>query len=211
VVGKGAFTLIELIFAIVVIGIAVVSLPMMNQVISTGIEKNIVQEAIFAAATELNEATTAHWDENSLEPNEPNSLARVIETGSCENNASLVSFRQMPGHISQPLHRRCLDSNATTVDNSSADANIMALDDMTKTDVSIFTNNTTNQQAGYKKDYKATVSVTNANVIFGIDQVNANPNMKKITVSVKDGATVVTSLSTYSANIGEVDYYKKEY
>jgi len=44
------FTLIELIFAIVIIAISVVSLPTMIQVTSSGVEKNIeTQEAIFKA------------------------------------------------------------------------------------------------------------------------------------------------------------------
>jgi len=47
---KKAFTLIELIFAIVIIGISFMSVPMMIQATSTGVAKNLeVQEAIFKA------------------------------------------------------------------------------------------------------------------------------------------------------------------
>jgi prepilin-type N-terminal cleavage/methylation domain-containing protein len=53
-----AFTMIELIFAIVIIAISVMSLPMMTQVTSAGIERNLVQEAIFASVAEINLATT---------------------------------------------------------------------------------------------------------------------------------------------------------
>jgi len=75
---KRAFTLIELIFAIVIIAITVVSLPMMTQVISKGIEKNLLQEAIFAGAAVLNESVSAKWDENSVEsPTDPNAFSRV--------------------------------------------------------------------------------------------------------------------------------------
>ncbi|WP_366755894.1 type II secretion system protein [Sulfurimonas sp.] len=58
VIHKYAFTLIELIFAIVIIGISVMSLPMLTQVTSSAIEKNLVQEAIFASVAEINLATT---------------------------------------------------------------------------------------------------------------------------------------------------------
>jgi len=48
--GHKGFTLIELIFAIVIIAISVVSLPTMVQVTSSGVGKNIeTQEAIFKA------------------------------------------------------------------------------------------------------------------------------------------------------------------
>ena len=41
------FTMIELIFAIVIIAISVMSLPMMTQVTNKGLEESLVQEAIF--------------------------------------------------------------------------------------------------------------------------------------------------------------------
>lgn len=202
-----AFTFIELIFAIVIIGIAVISLPVMNGVISKGIENNIVQEAIFAAATELNEAVTAYWDENSLEAGAANSLSRVIDSGDCINDANLSTYRQRPGHINQLYHRRCLDSNTTPVSNSNTNANVMALNDMAKTDADVFLNNTASP-TGYKDTYTSTVTVTQNPVFAGAN----NLNMKIIQVTIKNSNNdVVTSLTTYSANIGEIDYYKRNY
>lgn len=202
---RAAFTLIELIFAIVVISITVISLPMMNQVLSTGMEKNLVQEAIFAAATELHEVTTGHWDENSLEPNQPYSLARMIDiSGNCETDTSLSTYRLMPGHIAQPLHRRCLESSATNAANSNTDVNVSALEDFSGSH-NTFTTNTVSQ-SGYKVSYTADINVT-GNANFN----GANPNIKMIKISIKDGTKVVTSLVTYSANIGEIDYFKKAY
>ena len=202
---KHAFTLIELIFAIVLIAISVLSLPVMNQVIAKNNDKGLVQEAVFAAATELNEATTALWDENSLDASA--TYARVIDTGGCDNNSSSFRFRLLPGHITQPLHRRCVDSNATTISNASVDANIDALDDKEHAEKDIFINATVSAQ-GYKDTYKSILSVT-PNASFG---GAANKNIKKIEVTIKkNDGTVISKLITYSANIGEVDYYKKAY
>lgn len=205
---RHAFTFIELIFAIVIIAIAVVSLPAMNSVISKGVENNLVQEAIFAAATKLNEAVTAYWDENSFEASTTDSLSRVIDTGDCENNATLSNFRQRPGHINQVYHRRCLESNATLIAHSALNGNVMALEDMQNAG-SIFINMPASgvREAGYKNNYTATVAV---DVNASFDGV-ANVNMKKISVTITDGANIITSLATYSANIGEVDYYKRNY
>ena len=207
---RKAFTMIELIFAIVIIAISVMSLPMMTQATARGIDSNLLQEVIFSASTELNQAVTANWDEASLEPGEPFSLARVIDDGSCGSDASLSNYRQMPGHINQPLHRRCLDNNATIISNATADANVISLDDIEKTNEDIFVNRTTDKDS-YKDVYLVTVAVAN-NVIFGTDQVNTNPNIKQIDVSVtyEDGE-LITSLTTYSSNIGEIDYYKRSY
>jgi len=198
-----AFTMIELIFAIVIIGITVISLPMMTQATSKGIEDNLVQEAIFAASAELNLAVTAHWDENSIEPGSTDTLARVINTGLCNNITKL-----RPGHISQPLHRRCLDSSATPIASSNTGA-VDALEDAAHGSKNIFTTTITDQ-AGYKKKYNSVVTVTPSAIFDGAN----NQNMKKITVTIFDTEippNIVTVLNTYSANIGEVDYYKRSY
>ena len=204
-VRRAAFTLIELIFAIVVIAISVVSLPMMSQTVAKGVDANIVQEAIFAAATELNEAVTAHWDENSIEPGMPDSSARVIQIGTfCSTDSTSPTFRQMPGHINQPLHRRCLDSAVTAPSNASTTA-VVSLDDMAHSERSIAIGSV--DQASYKEDYKSEIVVSPSANFNGV-----NPNMKSIvsTVKDKDGNTIAL-LRTYSANIGEVDYYKRSY
>jgi Tfp pilus assembly protein PilE len=211
VVRRFAFTLIELIFAIVVIAISVVSLPMMNQAISKGIDGNILQEAIFAAAGELNEATTAYWDENSLEVNATNAMAKVIDSGNCENNSSLSTYRLMPGHISQPFHRRCLDSNLTTPSDANASVLIDSLDDKRHGVRNIFvftTKDPTKDKTGYKDIYTSTVDV-NRTVNFGLTP--NNPDIKSIVSTIRDSNGIIVLLRTYSCNIGEVEYDKKEY
>lgn len=196
-VKKSAFTLIELIFAIVVIGISVVSLPMMMQTTSDAIDGNLVQEAIFAASSELNGAISANWDEHSMQDTN-NSLARVIDIENrCINN-------RLEGHITQPLHRRCLNSSATDPLDSTNDDNIYALEDMAHTSQNIFDTDATNAQ-GYKKKYNSKVEITRPANFNG-----SNQHIKKIELTVTDDTDeIVTILKTYSSNIGEVDYYKK--
>jgi len=205
VVRRAAFTLIELIFAIVIIAITVVSLPMMNQVIGKEIDSNIVQEAIFAAATELNEVVTAHWDENSIDTALPNSYARVIDhLGLCENNSSKANYRQMPGHINQPLHRSCLNDSTVTPSNVNVAA-VTSLSDMAHGAQNIFTTATLDA-SGYKKSYTSEVAVSRPANFDG-----NNTNIKKVEITIKSGATTLTKLRTYSCNIGEVDYFKRSF
>ncbi len=202
---RSAFTLIELIFAIVVIGISIISLPMMNQVTTKGIEGNIVQEAIFAAATELNQAVTANWDENS-KIEDLDASARVIDDGLCNNDINSPRYRLKPGHISGKKHRRCLDSNTTTISNASANNNIDSLNDMSKTDAALGNEDTL--ATGYKQAYTTTVSISNGATTFG---GTTSTNIKKITVSISNSNGLIASLKTYSCNIGEIDYHKQEY
>lgn len=204
--GKSAFTLIELIFAIIVISIAVMSLPMLTQITSKGVDSNLVQEAVFAASAELMGATSYYWDLNSMEDNNVSHLSRVIDIGTtCENNSSSPRYRLRPGHIAQPYHRRCLESNSTVAadTNSSIFPN---LNNATHISEDIFLN-PTGSSSGYKESYKSTVTISNIN-----HSGATNNNIKKITVSItKDDGTPITVLSTYSANVGEIDYYKRRF
>lgn len=206
-VKKSAFTLIELIFAIVIISIAVLSLPMMSRATAKGVENSIVQEAIFAAATELNEVTTLHWDANSINPQNPNDDARVIDiNGSCNNDPISPRYRLLPGHIAQPKHRRCLDSNTTmpahtnsttveTVENKAHDYRLIFL-------------NPTPDKEGYKQKYRSSIQVT-YDAKFGGSK---DENIKRIRVTIQNkDRHVITSLKTYVMNIGEIEYYKKQY
>ncbi|MFA5461258.1 MAG: type II secretion system protein, partial [Sulfurimonas sp.] len=81
---RAAFTLIELIFAIIIMSIAIVSLPMMMQINSDGVERGILQEAIFAASAELMGATTYYWDGRSTEDFNLSKYSRVVDVdGDC--------------------------------------------------------------------------------------------------------------------------------
>lgn len=201
-VKNSAFTLIELIFAIVIISISVLALPMMTQVTSKTINSNLVQEAIFAASAELNGVLAAHWDENSMF-DDNSSLARVIDIDNNCHDAKLT------GHINQPLHRRCLNNSSIPPkdNNSSTDNDIYALEDLAHGSENIFSTATTSAQ-GYKQNYKSKVDINRTDTHFGSDTNNTKEI--KLTVTDSDGK-VITVLKSYSANIGEVDYFKKVY
>lgn len=206
-VKKSAFTLIELIFAIVIIAITVISLPMMNQAISKGIDSNLLQEAVFAAATELNEVTTAQWDEASIDLNASSLISQVIDDGNCEDNVSSQRYGLKAGHILQPLHRKCLNDLTQGALQSNTIAEIDAVEDKAHGITNIFLNLTPGQ-ADYKQNFTSELAVS-YNPVF---QGAARPNMKRVTITVRDeNGNIVTSLFTYIANIGGTDYYKRTY
>ncbi|MCX6077810.1 MAG: hypothetical protein NTW78_13115 [Campylobacterales bacterium] len=203
VVSKSAFSMIELIFAIVIIGISVISLPMVTQATAKGVEGNLVQEAIFAASTELNQVLSYQWDENAMDGS--NLLSKVVWTNATDCNSTT---KLRAGHINQPLHRKCID-NEVLRPTIAIDGTLNDIDDTIKTTpVSIFTE-VSGTSSGYKKEYSSSISVEYAD--FGATTA-ASQNMKKVTVSITDSdAKVITLLKTYSANIGEIDYYKRSY
>ena len=191
---KPAFTMIELIFAIVIIAISVLSLPMMSQVNARNIESNIVQEAIFAASAELMGASAGYWDSNSMEDSNLSSFSRVIDiNGNCDSN------RLRAGHIAQPLHRRCVESSTGAVSDS-AGITFLTLDNAQHlgSNDEIFLNNVPDK-SGYKKTYYSTLNVTRVG------------DIKYLEVSVQDLDDTLVVLKMQSANIGEIDYYKRRF
>lgn len=205
-VSRYGFSLIELIFAIVIIGITVLSLPMVNQVTSNTIENNLAQEAIFAAAVTVNQATSYKWDENS--DIDDNLSSKVINTGDCNS-----STKKMLGHIM----RRCL--NDTTIPTSAigTDGNETESDDIDDRDTAnVFTsifetasNAFLTEAHGYKEDYESAISVTYSTFGDGVDVSN---DMKRVTVTINDSDDeILTELTAYSANIGEVKPDSREF
>jgi type II secretory pathway pseudopilin PulG len=198
------FTMIELIFAIVGIGISIMSLPTMTNVINNGMENNLNQEAIFAASAKLMDATSGYWDENSMQDINKSHISRVInidDDDSDPTNDCGVTTKLRPGHINQPFHRRCLDDLTTSPTNTKED-NIYDLDDYEHTDEKIFITYS-QSSSGYKQDYKSSIDVT---------PNSSDANIKEITITIKDeSGNTVTVLKTYSANIGETEYFKRTF
>ena len=202
---RSAFTMIELIFAIVIISIAVISIPVMSRITSKGIESNILQEAIFAGSAELMGATSYYWDRNSMEDANLSRYSRVIDIGTppCEDDPNNSRFRLRPGHILQPLHRRCLENNDTAIFDA-ANNDFPNLNNAEHGSQEIFFNPDPTA-AGYKESYKSIVDIS-----YVDETGNPNNNVKKITVTVtKADGTAITLLSTYSANIGEIDFFRR--
>ena len=209
---RSAFTLIELIFAIVIIAISVMSLPMMTQATSKGIEANIVQEVIFATGAILNESTTYYWDSNSM--NDANTTSagysRVVNTvvgGVNECLGGGVPYQRV-GHI----NRQCLDDNTTTP-NAVGNASSVEWSANVYNNIEILTD--VAGAATYKDEYNATAIVNSCGaggcVQFG-EELN-NPNLKEIEIQVtsSDSADILVLFRAYVANIGEVRPERRDF
>ena len=199
-----AFTMIELIFAIVIIAISVLSLPMITQITQKGIEGNIVQEAIFAASAELMGASVGYWDERSMLDKDVSHLSRVININ---NNVECdVATKLRPGHINQLYHRRCIDDTTIhTAQDSVAvipGINVFDLNDaaaLVSGTPAIFTDSD-KELEGYKDTYTSSLTVSATNNIKFLESKIYN---------TKTPPELIVRLKMQSANIGEIDYYKR--
>jgi len=191
---RHGFTMIELVFAIVILAISVLSLPKMIGVISTSMEKNILQEAIFMGSAQLSEASTYTWDEASTNDMNISEDARIVntDTDGCPRSGA--------------INRVCL-SDTTIRPSDTKVANGNSIDSATYTDEPMIEGSTS--ASSYKSDYNATFSVIRCKsggcIKFGSEATNSNPNIKQLSYTVKDkDGNIVIRLRSYSANIGEL-------
>jgi prepilin-type N-terminal cleavage/methylation domain-containing protein len=215
---RSAFTLIELIFAIVIIAISVASVPIMTNAIGKGVENNLVQETIFGASAQINQVLSYRWDENSInEVDDPlaTGLAKVID----RNGTACDANRLKPGHIFQPLHRMCLNDSTVRVSaavtfgfGAGKDGSEPVRDDIDDFDgVSddLFTATSGSAEA-YKQDYTYEIDVVLSDMNGTLSPIGDEAKEVIVTVKDEDGDPI-SQLNAYTFNIGEVDYYKRMY
>ena len=206
--------MIELIVAIVIMGIVFLSIPMINREAMRGGESAIMQESIAAAASQIQLVLTRHWDEV------------VVNTGVIAQTES-NNFTTLAGV--NPASRTTLDSSGNTQDASpigtdSGDDDRNDIDDFDGTEMrlSIYNAEATRAAVGDYIDTNITmttrVTYGNDNVALGPNTTFNNPfantsatttNIKLISVVLTSGGTGVDFidqksivLRAFSANIG---------
>lgn len=229
-VRRNAFTLIELVFAIVIVAITVLSVPVVLQINSRGVQAGVDQEAVFAASAKLMQTLSYPWDENS---------SLVTSSGTVDDpqiiiipggTASLDCVTR--GAISSYRARTCGSPRAVSALGVDDNTSIIGMDERIENNRAMDTNATTlgtviSSAATYKATYGMDVDVlhvmdANATDGTGINYSATNPfngkvflfstgalsggqasHLKMISVSIKDqNNRVITTLRAYAANIG---------
>ena len=234
---RHAFTMIELIFALVIMSIVFISLPMILINNSTSLEDNLVQESIFLSSSKMSQALTFQWDNNSTESGMgtvATSDVLDVTLGDNDLDRAIGDFRI--GHFQEDKHRRMSPAgaprNATAIGREG-----VVYDDIDDFDnvthvMNLVSANLEVAKFQYKKSYRADIDVSyindgnflnattydNNSIDFILSDVpaGATTNIKMIEVSIdqqKPDTTWETTilLRAYVANIGETDYFKRRY
>jgi len=221
---KSAFTLIELIFTILILGFIATAMPMFMTKDMDARDESLVQEAIYAASAKMSQILSYKWDEGSNEDNNTISQAKVLDIPpsfftdvALDRNGS-SKFRV--GHF-QETGRRAMYTNTLETNASALLGN--DINDTFPDDIDDLVNPTLvsgNAAAGgYKAAYTIQVTPTYINdrsvSIGGYTNTIQNgfefeqgtgfqTNIKRIRVDVLDSAgQTLFTLRTYSCNIGE--------
>jgi prepilin-type N-terminal cleavage/methylation domain-containing protein len=236
-----AFTMIELIFAIVIIGITALTLPTILLNNNRSVEQNLEQEAVFVSATKMAQILTYAWDDQSRDPAFGLLVAKAdvldVTTGDLDFNRSGSGTDFRRGHFQQALHRRMTPHLTPRVvtDDTALGAEAGDRDDIDDFNGLSEITIASGTQRGYKNTYtlNMTVGYVDDGVASGVNYftdtaldfdfnttiLNQETNIKMVEISVDKSTaaggtfdeTNIIVLRSYSSNIGETDYHKRTY
>lgn len=216
--------MIELVFAIVIMGIAVMSLPLILTQVQNSNSFALRQEVILSLKTKLSYILSYQWDQNTYDVTAD--MERVLNVPASVDTATdfNTSTIRRKGHVLADGRRRLWDdlSAPTTSTNFTTDTTNDDIDDfngnsetknVTALDDFIF-NVTLNTSVSYSKDLlQAGIYASNNTItfIFNPDNTTTNStNIKMIKVTATaNGIENPISMYAFSSNIGQSKVTKK--
>lgn len=181
-------TMIELIFAIVILALVVAGVPQILQENSNTMVGNLSQENLFKAKRTAVEVLSYPWDNRSIDTSGGEfAYAKVLDVGgggfARVSDASGTSLPFRVGHIRQDKHRRFFETATAPLGGSLKGWGV----------------------GGYISDSGSPFVFSNT-----VSGGASNMKMAQITVDdVPDGTPV--TLRVYAANIGEAVYFKRTF
>ncbi len=220
---RRAFTMIELIFAIVILAVVMLTIPMMIGVNNKALEGNAAQEAIFLVSAVLSETTTLPWDNYSSEGNDTvgYSLGKILDIDGSNPLAAPYgridvnsSIRQ--GGLNEDLHRSFFDYNT-----SAPTQREPWLTDGGSVTLAHDITNSVAEASGYKNQFvivakRQYVSEAGTPFVFTAPTTPQNRSNIKMTqveinATIDGNNIVIAKLRAYTCNIGEIDYAKRRF
>lgn len=201
---KSSFSLIELVVAIVVIGIVVTAIPMLLSNVSNNQETNLQEKSFFNAFALVTLIQTQEWDENNTKGD---NYYKVLTSDNGDGN--LTCIRKGVKQLDNDSGAICAtDNNKTSVIGVDADEN--------KSDVSTFDD--IDDFDGYStivSDINITVKVnyvddktdySSKNIFFNELSNSQDSNIKRMELNItnKDTKEVIAILRYFTSNIGMV-------
>lgn len=222
---RKAASMLELVVAIVVMGIVLMSLPLLISQTKSNNEFAMQQEAILAARTKLGDVLTYAWDEQSANQTQVAFVLDTNDTGS-DSELNKNSTSRRVGHVLGDKRRKGFDvltpstaSGALGADGGEVLATFNDIDDFTGSVQALSAGVTT--AFDYKfTDMNITTTVfyiadnatyANSNIVgfqLGTANIGRRSNIKMVQVSVR-GAQNDFVLRSYATNIGESELLRR--
>ena len=198
---KSSFTLIELIFAIVIVGIAVTSIPMLLITSANNTETNLQEKSFFNAYALVSLMQVALWDENNTKDD---NYYKVLTADN--GDSKLKCIRKGVSQLNNDSGATCAsdDNKTSKIGPDAGEDDVSKYDDIDdfngyETNTSDYIFDVSVRYLDDSADYSA------KNIFFNEDDKNTNgTNMKFITIDVKNKKTkkLISKLQYSTSNIG---------
>lgn len=220
---RPAMSMIELVFAIVIIGISVVTIPVMLTQSSDAVMISTQQEAILVGSTKMNNILSHAWDINQTDSTRNGGYAKVINASNGDNelDVNATTFRRV-GHFEGNKRRRGYNNIGAT-DASIDNTGVMHLGSHAGNNFELVD---ASGSGDYLREYETNTSVyfisdtanySDVNLTFALNDAdvgNANPtNIKFISMIVSSpdpNEDTRINLFSFSSNIGQTRILKRE-
>lgn len=173
-VRRHAFTLIEVLLALIIIGITVLTVPMIIQVNAKSTEGSLEQEAVFNASAKLLQTLSFPWDENAtnaeLAGEGADVLAGVVnipQNGDTAPSLDVTLIKDRPGLVSRKTRRDGFgqEVDVSNLGNDNPSVLVQGIDDFNGQASNVLNDKGINSAvidtaAGYKTDYTMTTTVS---------------------------------------------------
>jgi hypothetical protein len=219
--------MIELIIAIVVMALSLMTIPLMLSQNANNNAFSAMQESILAARTKMGNILTYDWDKNSRTVG-AKVFIRVLDTTNCDSelrrDIASVDTNRRKGQIPEDYRRRLYDGNMTSLTipaNDGLDANKTSLNHF-NTEVSTF--NSPSSSADYifqdlnmtSMIYYVSDTATYSNQIisdFDFDLASKtavttpgfSTNIKMVELTVQNSFSPTFTFRAFSSNIGQTE------
>ena len=221
---RAAVAMIELIFAIMVMAIAMLSVPIVLQQAAKSDAWAIQQEAVMLAATQIAIASTLHWDENSPDSTNPlinrdYILDAAVNTGRDGFGRALGTQRVRIGTYSFNTldgNRRLFHNTVTapsTLGTDTGEGSMAAYDDIDDFDGYSQTLSLTGSNSlDYKLAYTVSADVDFVSNTAPSTSSTNSTHIKRLRINVSStiaGETYDVNMSAFFCNIGTAGYLEK--
>lgn len=206
---RKAFSLIEMIFAIVLIAIVVVAVPQMLSQNVKAVEGNRAQEAVFLSSAAAKKLLSYRWDANSKDTNVTSELdyAKILDINATPGTSERVTetiggtnviLPLRAGNIKEAKHRR-FHSVVTYPAGANFNGNV-SLASLQGADA-------------FKFNYTMNVNVNFVNGFGDTTIAGGATNTKMALIQINNADTGKTDvvMRIYAFNIGETDYAKRTF
>ncbi|MDY0194434.1 MAG: hypothetical protein WC253_05575 [Sulfurovaceae bacterium] len=212
---RKAVAMIELIFAIVVMGIAMLSIPIITIQSAKSGESTIMQESVAAAAAQMQMILSRHWDEVDADPS-LGSRRPILQTDSANfNNKAGLNINGRTDQVNGIEYNASkavnfLDGGDNDIDDYNGIVTPLILVESTTTSQGDYIDINMNMasQVNYINDNIALAPITTFNYDPASVSMGITTNIKRVSVTLTSiepaFANKNITLSAFSCNIGAV-------